>query len=444
MNDNRNLTALPWKFNLIAPRQGLFASLLLISFALHTVFLVMATTHQLNANRNNQGLLMTSQLVNDSVTELTPPNTVSLALLLSRYATNPSVAAIRVLDPQNQVLATAGMAKTRQGEIFVRDVLRNDKKVGRVEVTLIQPSVGEILRTQWPAILAFLILHALLWLLYRQIARPSRSEWLAQKNTEALLRHEIEQLNQALVLEKQNIDALMQQQKTVHDGAAHTLLSKALNNSFNKNSPLHAANGNPTAQALVLNIQFYDPKQLMQSLSASLSASYCNVCQKFLTLAIMSSCKHYAFAEDHIELLQKIGPQGAQLRSDAQHPNAAACLTLIGAVFQALMDTMYHRYRESRRFALQSRFAVSSAVQQMQLPAEQAAARLCQLLQAKEAAIQLDHASVTALQAHYNFNPMQNPIDALTRQTLLIVEVSAPLQSVIQDMQQQILQGSKT
>lgn len=419
-----------------APRQGLFASLLLISFALHTVFLVMATTHQLNANRNNQGLLMTSQLVNDSVTELTPPNTVSLALLLSRYATNPSVAAIRVLDSQNHVLATAGMSKTRQGEVFVRDVLRNNKKVGRIEVTLIQPSVGEILRTQWLAILAFLTLHALLWLLYRHIARPSRSEWLAQKNTEALLRHEIEQLNQALVLEKQNIDALIQQQKTVPDGAAHTLLSK--------NSLMHAANGNPTAQTLVLNIQFYDPKQLMQSLSASLSASYCNLCQKFLQLAIKSSCKHYAFAEDQIELLQKIGPQGAQLRSDAQHPNAAACLTLIGAVFQALMDTMYQRYRESRRFALQSRFAVSAAVQQMQLPAEQAAARLCLLLQAKEAAIQLDHASVTALQAHYTFNPMQNPIDALTRQSLLIAEVSAPLQSVIQDMQQQILQGSKT
>ncbi|MFW2711211.1 hypothetical protein ACN6Q1_11020, partial [Acinetobacter baumannii] len=35
---------MPWKFNLIAPRQGLFASLLIISFALHTFLLVIATT----------------------------------------------------------------------------------------------------------------------------------------------------------------------------------------------------------------------------------------------------------------------------------------------------------------------------------------------------------------------------------------------------------------
>jgi len=56
---------LPWKFNLIAPRQGLFASLLIVSFALHTFLLVIATTHQLNENRASQGQLMTSQLVAD-------------------------------------------------------------------------------------------------------------------------------------------------------------------------------------------------------------------------------------------------------------------------------------------------------------------------------------------------------------------------------------------
>ncbi|ELN4659000.1 hypothetical protein RZ729_005105, partial [Escherichia coli] len=49
---------------------------------------------------------MTSQLVTDSLSELDPANTVSLALLVNRYATNPSVASIRILDGANQVLAT--------------------------------------------------------------------------------------------------------------------------------------------------------------------------------------------------------------------------------------------------------------------------------------------------------------------------------------------------
>ena len=98
-----------------APRQGLFASLLIVSFALHTFLLVLATTHQLNENRTSQGQLITSQLVTDSLSELEPANRVSLALLANRYATNPSVASIRILDAKGQVLATGGLTKTRDG-----------------------------------------------------------------------------------------------------------------------------------------------------------------------------------------------------------------------------------------------------------------------------------------------------------------------------------------
>ena len=188
---------MPWKFTLNAPRQGLFASLLIISFALHTFLLVIATTHQLNENRASQGQLMTSQLVADSLSELEPANTVSLALLANRYATNPSVAYIRILSSSNQVLATAGLSKTRQGEVFVRDALQNEKKVGSIEITLVKPSIGEILRTQWLAILFSLFVHGLLWLAYRAIARPTRSEYLARLNNEARLKHEIQLLTEA-------------------------------------------------------------------------------------------------------------------------------------------------------------------------------------------------------------------------------------------------------
>ena len=185
-----------------APRQGLFASLLIVSFALHTFLLVLATTHQLNENRANQGQLMTSQLVTDSLAELEPANTVSLALLVDRYATNPSVASIRILDANNQVLATGGQVRTRDGEVFVRDSLQNEKKVVSIEITLINPRRGEILRTQWLAILLSLAIHGLLWLSYRAIARPSRTEYLARINNESRLKHEIQGLTQTLEQEK--------------------------------------------------------------------------------------------------------------------------------------------------------------------------------------------------------------------------------------------------
>ncbi len=52
------------------------------------------------------------------------------------------------------------------------------------------------------AILASLFLHVLLWLAYRAIARPTRSEYLARINEENRLKHEIQELTQALALEK--------------------------------------------------------------------------------------------------------------------------------------------------------------------------------------------------------------------------------------------------
>ena len=197
-----------------APRQGLFASLLIVSFALHTFLLVFATTHQLNETRASQGQLMTSQLIADSLSELESANTISLALIAERYATNPNIAYIRILDQNNQILATEGMYKTRSGEVFARDALKNEKKVGRVEMTLIKPSIGEILRTQWLAILAFFIIHTVLWLLYRVVARPSRSEYLARIKNESRLKHEIQQLTQALELEKHHAAIAIAQAKT--------------------------------------------------------------------------------------------------------------------------------------------------------------------------------------------------------------------------------------
>ncbi len=239
-----------------APRQGLFASLLTISFALHTFLLVLATTHQLNENRASQGQLITSQLVTDSLSELEPANTVSLALLADRYATNPSIASIRILNTNNQVLATGGLAKTRQGEVFVRDALQNEKKVGTIEVTLVKPSIGEILRTQWMAILSSLFIHALLWLAYRAIARPSRSEYLARINNESRLKHEIQNLTQALEQEKHNT-ALAIAQAQQQAKAAPKLKE-------NKPAPVDQ-------HTISLNIQFYDPKQLMDTVNKTVS-----------------------------------------------------------------------------------------------------------------------------------------------------------------------------
>lgn len=413
-----------------APRQGLFASLLIISFALHTCLMVIATTHQLNENRASQGQLMTSQLVTDSLAELEPANTVSLALLANRYATNPSVASIRILDARKQVLATGGMAKTRQGEVFVRDALQNDKKVGSVEITLVQPSIGEILRTQWLTILVSLFIHLLLWLAYRTIARPTRSEYLAKINNESRLKHEIRQLTDALETEQAN------QQLTI------AKVKQELEEKFTPKLPKN--DFDPTQAFLALNIQFYDPKQLMNTVNQSVSLPYFNLCQIFLNKSIEQSIQHYQLNADDFILDQAFNQNGATIHVKSTHPDATACLLMIGSVFQLLSAVLYKRYREDKRFVLQTRCAVANAIDAMQLNATQAAERLTHHLIAKEMALYLHQDFLKSLSDQYQLIAMPNPSNILTRHAFMISGMSESAAQIAQDMRTEILSGKKS
>ena len=406
-----------------APRQGLFASLLIVSFTLHTFLLVLATTHQLNENRANQGQLMTTQLVTDSLSELDPPNTVSLALLANRYATNPNIASIRILNTNNQVLATGGMSKTRQGEIFVRDALQNEKKVGSVEITLIKPSIGEILRTQWVAILVSLIIHVLLWLAYRAIARPSRTEYLSNINNEARLKHELQLLTQALEQEKHNSAvAIAQAQQTVKP-------------QVKKDVKLNVQADNTIA----LNIKFYDPKQLLDTVTNKVSTPFFNLCQIFLNKSIDLCVQHYKLNSADVQVVHSFDEQGALLTISIEKPNAAECLSMIANVYQLLSDVLYKRYREDKRFVLQTRCAIATEVEAMHLNSVQAAERLVNQLSAKESAIYLPTELLKELSEHYELVSLPNPNSVLSRHAFMMNGMDSEHAELAQSIRTEIL-----
>ena len=412
-----------------APRQGLFASLLIVSFALHTFLLVLATTHQLNENRANQGQLITSQLVTDSLSELEPPNRVSLALLANRYATNPSVASIRILDAKAQVLATGGLTKTREGEVFVRDALQNEKKVGVIEITLIEPSIGEILRTQWLAILFSFIIHALLWVAYRAVARPSRTEYLARINNESRLKFEIQTLTQTLEQEKHNAAlAIAQAQQAVKNKTKEKEHKPAVLES----------------DSLSLNIQFYDPKQLLDSVNKTVSVPYFNLCQIFLNKATELCVQRYKLNSSDICTVHKFDEKGATISIAADKPNALACLTMISAVFQLLSEVLYKRYREEKRFVLQTRSAIASKVEEMQLSSVQAAERLTQHLVAKESALHVPNTLLKDVSDHFQLVSMPNPTNVLTRHAFVVNGMDAESAELAQTFRTEILKSKQS
>jgi hypothetical protein len=89
-------------------------------------------------------------------------------------------------------------------------------------------------------------------------------------------------------------------------------------------------------------------------------------------------CANIINLSAEIDVVQEFNAEGATLPSTS-HPHAVRMLMMIGAVFQLLSDVLYKRYREDKRFALQTRGAVASA-EAMQIDAKEAAQRLTQHL----------------------------------------------------------------
>lgn len=414
-----------------APRQGLFASLLIFSFALHSILIVVATNYYLKDNRHVQGELLTRQLVNDTLNELDPPNTVSLALMANRYATDPSIASLRILSADHKELATAGANKTRPGEVFVRDAVVNEETIGRVEVTLIVPSLGEHLRNQWLPLLASLIIHFLLWLGYRTIASPTRSEFLAKMKREAHLKHEIQRLADALEQEK-------------HDAAL--AIAKAQQLYQKPRADVHIADPMQKTQAsehFYLSIQFYDPKQLLGTVNQSVSQSYFNLSQLFLNKTMAMCQKQYNLTENDLEIIQPFYEDGAVLRVRKNLPHAITAIIQVAVVFQLLSEAVYKRYRFEKRFALQTRCAIAEDLPSMQLDAHKAAVRLAQYLHAKETGIYLNKATFKDVRHHYDFISMPNPSNALMREALILQSLNKECAELANEMRAEILLGRK-
>ena len=414
-----------------APRQGLFASLLVLSFILHSILIVVATNYYLKDNRAIQGELLTRQLVTDTLNELEPANTIALALVADRYATDPSIASLRILNVNNQELATAGANKTRHGQVFIRDAALNEQTIGRVEVTLIVPSLGEHLRNQWLPLLTALLLHFLIWLAYRTIARPTRSEFLARMKREAHLKAEIQRLAEALEQEKHQASLAIAKAQQLYQKPKAEL---------NILDPLKQTQ---QSEHLYLSIQFYDPKQLLGTVNQSIAQTYFNLAQLLLNKTLLLCQKKYELSETDLEVIQPFFDDGALVRIRKEAKSSIAAIIQVSVVFQLLSEAMYKRYRDEKRFALQTRCAIAEDLPTMQLSADKAALRLGQYLHGKETAIYLSKASFKDVRHHYDFITLPNPSNALMREALLLQGMNKDFTQSAQEMRTEILLGRK-
>lgn len=417
-----------------APRQGLFASLLIISFALHVILIIQATTHQLNNTRAIQGELMTRQLAEDSLVNLTPVDTVSLALLSNRFAARPDVASLKIVSADGKVLTTAGAAPTRSGEIFRKKIMLDQRVVGEIELVLIEPSIGELIRTQWISLFLSLLIHSLLWLLYRVIARPTRREYLDSLARERQLKEQLLALkHHAETLQK---NAVLAQAVIQAKGAV------PVNGADEKAVPNKPTVAEPD---FVLHVGFSDPKQLLGTLSPGLARPYFNLCQTLLEQAIDQTKQQFVqeTGSDTIEvkILQGFGERGAVVSVQGSSAQKALFLAKLANLLNLLTDVVYRRHRDIKRFALHTRCAI--AEQQPNQPAQAIAQRLLEHVSSNELAVHVSDEQVLQVQQHFQTAPLPNPMDAITREALMVIAMNVEFAQFAEQARERILSGDK-
>lgn len=419
-----------------APRQGLYASLLIISFAVHVILMVHTTNHQLGHTRAIQGDLMTRQLADDSLAMLAPVDTVSLALMANRYTSRPDVASLKIMAADGRVLTSSGNAPTRSGEVFKKKVLLDQKAIGQIELTLIQPSIGEMIRTQWLPILLSLITHLLLWLLYRVVARPTRREYLA-----------------TLAREQQLQEQLLALKLHAEQAQKNAVMARAMANPAEIPKPVQASSNNDGSttetqdNAFILRIGFVDPKQLLGTLSPGLARPYFSLCQTLLEQAIQQNRQHFEALDGQsgkpvdCKIVQPFGESGAIVSASGNNPQSVLFLAQLAQLFNLLTEVVYRRHRDIKRFALHTRTALAEP--QHNQPAQALAQSLIHQVDANQLAVHLTDDQVLNLQQYFQLSPFDSPTDAQTREALLVTAMNVEGARFVSKARERILAGDK-
>ena len=160
----------------LAPRQGLFAIIILISFCLQTLLLVISTDQQLSNSRQLKGEQMVAQLIDEARLSLENQDRVSLSVIANRYTSEQDVTRLVIKDNNDEVLVPVGNAPMQQGNTISQIATNGDAVIGSVALTLKDISKGEIITMQWPFVIGSMILHLLLLLVYSYVARPTKEQ----------------------------------------------------------------------------------------------------------------------------------------------------------------------------------------------------------------------------------------------------------------------------
>lgn len=404
----------------LAPRQGLFAIILLVGFCLQTLLLVISTDQQLSKSRALKGEQMVAQLIDEARLSLENKDRVSLSVIANRYTSEQDVTRILIKDNNDDILVPVGNAPMQQGDTIRQIATNGDSVIGSVSLTLKDISKGEIIAMQWPFVIGTMLLHLLLWLVYGYLARPTKEQINAlSRDIQDLHREQYMQIDQRSYdreFERRATDtdretsehsvesATDGQPANAHKLDVHSEVNQYLRTQQNQaatdttgsdSQPIDstteeraehdAANGaaqdeisrapksgsasrlsaTRSFDSVRVQIVFHDEFNMLERLAPAQRLPYLALCTQLLNQAVTELLKQPLLLGVSAMNEPRFDDTGASvlLKADNSHAKVALAGVMLGKLYLMLNKIIHDKHIELSRFALPAKAGVSDDAQ---------------------------------------------------------------------------------
>lgn len=140
---------------------GRWTALVATSFFVHGALTVNSTETALWNTQGQQGSLLVKQLADAAAPLAMGRDMVSLSVLTTRYEHHPGIASIRIFNPLNERLAEAGLTSD-EGRLFSAPLQLQQQHLGQVDLRLMTPGKGDIVRASLGNLGISALLHLLI------------------------------------------------------------------------------------------------------------------------------------------------------------------------------------------------------------------------------------------------------------------------------------------
>ena len=372
--------------NHLAPRQGKFAIVLLISFCLHFLMLTFSSEKSQYEQRTQKGEKIVEQLAKEAMVGITSQDRISLSVLANRYQVDQEVAKLVISDQNNQPLVQTGQAQNEVGQVIDKPIIQNNQVLGHATIIMKAVSKGEIVSSQWLFVLGSAILHGFLWLIYGYMARPTQ-EQLAQLGEKvqqhiALARGSLASTSPVLTTDSElQLDegTLYNQVGGSSATAQPAATGKTINDFLNREKSKSAKDipqTQPTATEVTdnlaqettvdsqkqpeieLQIHFYDQYHLLKRVAPEVAKPYFQLCNQLLMRASNSlfnssnNVLNRYIKDVYIKDNSHFNANGAVVHLAGKAEQLPLAAVLLSKLLIILNQVVYEKHRELSRFAL--------------------------------------------------------------------------------------------